>query len=981
MADHWQSRMWHGLMQWVEDEQYVERRRVVAEQARLKIGELLAEDHLGKLTLDEFNEYVWRFGAIKTADGDVIAEEQYRDHAVEEIRERLASGEWSVEGNQMVGQATSAYGVNLAARDDELRTLLLDALRGLLYGGEDLFDAAASVIRARNGLGPNAVTMILAMLHPDTMSLHNAASIAGARKLAWLLGTEDEWEELIAGDYRAFTELMQEVRDHSGGVLRDMLMVDAFLYRISELREPQHWKVALAMGEPEGAELQRRAVAQGFAAVKGGEPDANDEAFREIQVGDYVVMHRDGCIGGVGRVTRPYYEIDVDAADEVDARCHRRIGVDWLAGESSCGDALAGATLRRTVIDLDEGTFWRLAAEYANDPRFEEVLNPPENWRELAGLSQARAWIFQGNPDLWDFEQMLARETPFRENWTASRYRDQMQIGDTVYLWQSGERAGLYAVAKIISSEFETADDPYGKWKVNLVVERVLDRPLLRSEAASDERLADLEILRQPQGSNFRVTPEQDIALREVLGLPSERYYLLVSADDREEQRQGTGYSYWLRARGVSQELTDDVLSGSAVHYLLYHTGPRYELSSFGLVEGIDPPEGPTHDDRALLALQNARFEPPLNLKDEGAHEWMRRTELLAEGLRFFQKQLSIISVFPRDYYTIVGAGLGALVPGAVGPTIHETAHACCCAPSFIEGIVAQLRRKGQVIFYGPPGTGKTFVARQIAEYLTDGDDSRQELIQFHPSYTYEDFMEGIKPESFDCGDGRHEVSYPVRAGSFMRFCERASQDPESTYVFIIDEINRGQIAKIFGELMYLLEYRDDAIQLAYTKSEGDDSRQRFRIPGNVLIIGTMNTADRSIALVDFALRRRFTFIPFYPNDAGPVQGMLRTWLEREAPQTAWLAGLVDDLNRRLLEHMGRDFLVGHSYFMCDDLCEDLVREVWTYQIEPLLHEYFVGHDDRLKAYDLAHLIATAQGQESTAEKDAGSQAAVDEEQ
>ncbi|MFW6438132.1 MAG: McrB family protein, partial [Armatimonadota bacterium] len=293
---------------------------------------------------------------------------------------------------------------------------------------------------------------------------------------------------------------------------------------------------------------------------------------------------------------------------------------------------------------------------------------------------------------------------------------------------------------------------------------------------------------------------------------------------------------------------------------------------------------------------------------------------------------------------------------------VAQVAHACCCSIGFIEDILAQLQRKGQVIFFGPPGTGKTFVARKIAEYLAEGDDSRRELIQFHPSYTYEDFMEGIKPESRQCDGDRWEVSYPVRAGSFKRFCERAAEDPEQTYVFVIDEINRGQIAKIFGELMYLLEYRDDEIELAYTKSETDD-RERFGIPRNVRIIGTMNTADRSIALVDFALRRRFTFIPFYP-DEGNVRQMLPTWLERNAPGMRWVGRLLDQFNEQLAEAMGRDYLIGHSYFMQPGLDEDLINEIWRYQIEPLLHEYFIGTPERVRdEFALNRLIRRAKGE------------------
>ncbi len=690
-------------MRWVEDEQYVERRHVEETHAQRKIHPLLMEEALDDLTVDDFNRDVWRHGHLDCGDD----QRDWSDVSVGELQARLDSGEWQVEGNRTVGQATNTWGIQLKVAEDEKPELLRSALRLLLYSEGDIHDRVEEVDADTNGLGRNAITLILCMMRTDELGIMNQKSESGLRKLAWLLGAEDEWEERIAGDYRVFNELLHEVRYNSGGVLRDMLMVDAFLYGLSELpEEPQHWKVALGIGGDDHEDLVREASERGFAAI-GFSEKPDDLAVRNLKAiapGDYAVMHVEGAIGGVGRVTRPYYETDSDDVDNVDYHWWRRIGVDWLLGEHKYGDLLPGAKQRLTVIDLEQDVFWRLAEKYADDPRYEEVLNPPDNWREIAGL---------------------------------------------------GDDAGL--------------------------------------------------------------------------------------------------------------------------------------------------------------------------------------EELLGDRL---------------------------------GPTLESAARTCCCEPAFIEEIVAQLRRKGQVILYGPPGPGKTYVARRIAEYLTEGDDSRRELIQFHPSYTYEDFMEGIKPESRQCADDRWEVSYPVRAGSFMRFCERArdDEDGDRKYVFIIDEINRGQIAKVFGELMYLLEYRDDDIQLAYTKSETDDSRQRFSIPRNVLIIGTMNTADRSIALVDFALRRRFTFIPFFPDDRadrGHVQGMLRRWLIREGKdQQAWVAEMLDALNQRLEPDVGRDFLIGHSYFMHEDLSEETVRETWRFQIEPLLREYFVGQQSRLDGYKLDELIASAQGVE-----------------
>ena len=243
------------------------------------------------------------------------------------------------------------------------------------------------------------------------------------------------------------------------------------------------------------------------------------------------------------------------------------------------------------------------------------------------------------------------------------------------------------------------------------------------------------------------------------------------------------------------------------------------------------------------------------------------------------------------------------------------------------ENILELLAEKKQLIFYGPPGTGKTFVAQKMGDHLAaNGGYTR--LVQFHPSYTYEDFFEGYRPVS-SSGEG---VQFKLVPGALRELAARAREHPAQPHLLIVDEINRGNVAKVFGELYFLLEYRDAQIGLQYSRDE------RFELPENLFVIGTMNTADRSIALVDSALRRRFYFVGFLPTQE-PVRSVLRKWLERHEldPEPA---ALLDKLNEAIGEE---EFSIGPSYFMTADGSPPRVERVWEHALKPLLEEHFYG--------------------------------------
>ena len=361
-----------------------------------------------------------------------------------------------------------------------------------------------------------------------------------------------------------------------------------------------------------------------------------------------------------------------------------------------------------------------------------------------------------------------------------------------------------------------------------------------------------------------------------------------------------------------------DVVSTSGKKKIVsrLHQGDRIDTSN------------PVEIDRALLAIRQ---------RLEQEHGWFRFYDPWIKEL--WQRPSATKRKKNGDAARLVGSKRSVAEPEATYTDTHAQQD-LFIDPGHFTRLVESIKSGKNLILQGPPGTGKTFIARRIAWCLIGREDSEPiEMVQFHQSYAYEDFVEGFRPTK---GGG-----FDLKPGVFRRFCERARANPAIPHVFIIDEINRGNLSRIFGELLMLIEAdkrsEDYAVTLPYSDT-------RFHVPTNVHLLGMMNTADRSLALVDYALRRRFAFEtlePAYGTKYG--RDAFEKHLASKGADPS-LAGRICDrmgkLNEKIAKdkELGRGFRIGHSYFVPGDgdvPSEDWYRHVVDTQIAPLLREYW----------------------------------------
>ena len=415
-----------------------------------------------------------------------------------------------------------------------------------------------------------------------------------------------------------------------------------------------------------------------------------------------------------------------------------------------------------------------------------------------AEARESSVWLFQANPKLYDLRERLKHLDDPQDDWSVNRYRAEMRPGDRVVLWESGERASILALGELLSSPKQRDNPPpyvNTDWAVDYRITRVLDRPITRDDCLDHPVLRLMQVLRSPQGTNFRVSSQEWAAIEDMMAM---------------------------------EPLTMDWLTQ----------------------ETLWPQE---------------------------------RLEKLCRAIE---------------------------------------------------------QEKTVLVLQGPPGTGKTWVAMRVAEYLNSQRGGQTDQVQFHPSYAYEDFIEGLRPVA----GANNVLEFKRTPGKLLQFIEQV-KDTNGLHILIIDEINRGNLPRIFGELLFLIEYRDEKpISLQYSPD------RKFSLPPSIKFIGTMNTADRSTRSLDSALRRRFQMFKCPPDPT-----ILSRYYETHENAVGNLVQGFEKLNKELEDKLGdRHHTIGHTFFMVPDgMTRQKLEDIWEYRIFPLIEEYFYDQRGTVDAFRL----------------------------
>lgn len=607
--------------------------------------------------------------------------------------------------------------------------------------------------------------------------------------------------------------------------------------------------------------------------------------------------------------------------------------------------------------------------------------------RFLKELGEPSAWIFQGNPKYYDI--IDAVETINKLTWAVNQYQKQIRHGDKAYIWVSGTDGGIIASGTILCDpevRKPNISDPYNrgeplKTDSYLAVDIQIDRRLTLSKVPRavllvDERTKQLEILTYPGATNFRVTKVQEEVIESIINGSYER----VPAVDEPKPEIEVKRRYWLYAPGEQASMWGEFYAMGSMGIGWDYLG---DLTAYPSKDKInDKMQQQRNEYKYFMNDVLAVWDFAQTIQpDDVVFAKRGKSQIVGRGVvesgyifddsRSNYKHIRKIKWtnneecdYPEEAPNKTLTDISAKT-GTIDFLENFYAEKSTDNSSFIEeksfdpylevdflsevfisaeqysNLKGLLLRKKNVILQGAPGVGKTYAAQRLAFSIMETKDiSRVKVVQFHQSYSYEDFVMGFRPD----GNGFRLVE-----GPFYKFCTTAEEDNERPYFFIIDEINRGNLSKIFGELLMLIESdkrgEKNALRLLYKD-------EQFSVPANVYIIGMMNTADRSLAMIDYALRRRFAFFDMEPAFAS--DGFRTKQSSISNPKYDALIAKVELLNKAIAvdASLGAGFRIGHSYFCTNELVDDAwLSSVVEYELIPLLFEYWFDEPSKIESW------------------------------
>jgi hypothetical protein len=632
-------------------------------------------------------------------------------------------------------------------------------------------------------------------------------------------------------------------------------------------------------------------------------------------------------------------------------------------------------------------------------PRDERGLQVPPNLdraysnamelyrRFLNERAEPSAWVFQANPQYSD--TVAAVESLDTISWTIPQYAEHIQAGDRAYIWLSGPNGGVIAVGEVTSDprpmppgttdthQRGTPSPTDPRLAVDIVVrQRLTDRMVRRAVLLADERTKRLEILTVPGATVFRVTTAQ----REVIDSIIDGTYQRVPASDDATDGTPRQRRYWLYSPGEQARLWDELYAAGLMAIGWDSLGDLNRFDSKAAIKSALSDDGsPLFAVNAVHALWQFCHEMSVGdvvFVKKGTRLILGRG-VVASDYRFdatrseYQHVRSVTwdhcgqwehpgravlktltDITPNTQYVRQLEELvlddeddGAPPAPEDFPEYPDSQflNEVYLDEQRFATLKALVLRKKNVILQGAPGVGKTYAAQRLAFAIMGAKDvSRVTMIQFHQSYSYEDFMMGYRPDG---------TGFRLAEGPFYEFCKRAEEDDERPYFFIIDEINRANLSKVFGELLMLIETdkrgERNAVRLLYKD-------EQFWVPPNVHLIGLMNTADRSLALIDYALRRRFAFFDLEPAFAS--DGFQNRKAAIQNPRFDALVSEVEALNNAIAADpgLGLGFRIGHSYFCTTEVADDAwLSAVVEYELLPLLAEYWFDEPAAVEAWTL----------------------------